>query len=133
MFVLPPDLPHRLIDYAPGRIVEVDPTVWPILEVRDRVGVTSSIPRYALEVLATPTDIDPERVRWLVDGSTTRPLTNRHVHVVHHRARLHVVDGHHALAAHLAAGSDRIPVRLVTPARVRDPELEAPAAAGGAA
>ena len=133
MFVLPPDLPDRLTDYAPGRIVEVAPTAWPILEVRDRVGITSSIPRYALEVLTAPTDIDPERVRWLVDGSSTRPLTNRHVHVVHHRARLHVVDGHHALAAHLAAGSDRIPVRLVTPRLVLDPGGEDPAGTGGAA
>ncbi|TVR22585.1 MAG: hypothetical protein EA387_08510 [Nitriliruptor sp.] len=133
MFVLPADLPDRLTDYAPGRIVEVAPTAWPILEVRDRVGITSSIPRYALEVLATPTEIDPERVRWLVDGSSTRPLTNRHVHVVHHRARLHVVDGHHALAAHLAAGSDRIPVRLVTPRLVHDPVLEGHADTGGAA
>lgn len=132
MFALPPDLPDRLIDYAPGRIVEVAPTAWPILEVRDRVGITSSIPRYALEVLTTPTDIDPERVRWLVSGSSTRPLTNRHVHVVHHRARLHVVDGHHALAAHLAAGSDRIPVRLVTPSLVYDPGLEDAAGTGGA-
>ncbi len=133
MFVLPPDLPDRLTDYAPGRIVEVAPTAWPILEVRDRVGITSSIPRYALEVLTAPTDIDPERVRWLVDGSSTRPLTNRHVHVVHHRARLHVVDGHHALAAHLAAGSDRIPVRLVTPTLVHDPGLDDAAGTGGAA
>lgn len=123
MFVLPPELPDRLTDYAPGRIVEVAEAAWPIVEVHDRVGITSTIPRYALEVLTARTDIDPERVRWLASGSSTRPLTNRHVHVVHHRARLHVVDGHHALAAHLAAGSDRIPVRLVTPARLRAPEV----------
>jgi hypothetical protein len=125
MFVLPPELPDRLTSYAPGRIVEVAAAAWPIVEVRDRVGITSTIPRYALEVLTVRTDIDPERVRWLASGATTRPLSNRHVHVVHHRARLHVVDGHHALAAHLAAGSDRIPVRLVTPAQVRDPDLDA--------
>ena len=120
MFVLPPHLPASLLDYAPGRIIAVDPATWPIVEVKDRVGVVSTIPRYALEVLTVRTDIDPERVRWLVNGSSTRPLTNRHVHLVHHRARLHVVDGHHALAAHLAAGSDRIPVRLVTPSEVID-------------
>ena len=120
MFALPPDLPTSLVDYAPGRIVPAEPASWPIREVRDRVGVVSTIPRYALELLTLRTDIDPERVRWLVDGSSTRPLTNRHVHLVHHRARLHVVDGHHALAAHLAAGSDRIPVRLVTPSEVVD-------------
>lgn len=132
MPVLPPVLPDRLVDYAPGRIVEVPPAAWPIVEVRDRVGITSSIPRYALEMLTLPTDLDPERVRWLASGSATRPLANRHVHVVHHRARLHVVDGHHALAAHLAGGSDRIPVRLVTPAQVRDPELDATAGSAGA-
>lgn len=133
MFVLPPELPARLADYAPGRVVEVAPASWPIVEVLDRVGITSTIPRYALEVLTVRTDIDPERVRWLATGSSTRPLSNRHVHVVHHRARLHVVDGHHALAAHLAVGSDRIPVRLVTPAQVRDPNLDAAAGNAGAA
>ena len=120
MFALPPDLPTSLVDYAPGRIVPAEPDSWPIRAVHDRIGVVSTIPRYALELLTLRTDIDPERVRWLVDGSSTRPLTNRHVHLVHHRARLHVVDGHHALAAHLAAGSDRIPVRLVTPSEVVD-------------
>lgn len=120
MFALPPHLPDRLVDYAPGRVLEVDDQDWPILEVRDRVGITSSIPRYALEILTTRTDIDPARVRWLVEGSSTRPLQNRHAHVVHHRARLHLVDGHHALAAHLAVGSERVPVRLVTPSHLRD-------------
>lgn len=120
MFALPPELSSTLLDYAPGRIVPAVPESWPIVEVRDRVGIVSTIPRYALEVLTLRTDIDPERVRWLVNGSSTRPLTNRHVHLVHHRARLHAVDGHHALAAHLAAGSDRIPVRLVTPSVVHD-------------
>ena len=120
MFVLPPHLPASLLEYARGRIIPVDPATWPIVEVNDRVGVVSTIPRYALEVLTERTDIDPSRVRWLVEGTSTRPLANRHVHVVHHRLGLHVVDGHHALAAHLAVGSDRIPVRLVTPSAVRD-------------
>ena len=133
MFVLPPALPDRLADYAPGRVVEVEPQVWPIDEVLDRIGLTSTIPRYALEVLTARIDIDPDRVRWLATGSSTRPLRNRHVHVVHHRARLHIVDGHHALAAHLAVGSDRIPVRLVTPSRVHDPEQEGLAGNAGAA
>lgn len=133
MFVLPPHLPASLPEYAPGRIIAVDPETWPIVEVNDRVGVVSTIPRYALEVLTLRTDIDPERVRWLVDGSSTRPLTNRHVHIVHHRARLHVVDGHHALAAHLAGGSDRIPVRLVTPSEVLDRDAVAVSAGAGAA
>jgi hypothetical protein len=133
MFALPPELPDRLTSYAPGRIVEVAAAAWPIVEVRDRVGITSTIPRYALEVLTVRTDIDPERVRWLASGASTRPLANRHVHVVHHRARLHIVDGHHALAAHLAAGSDRIPVRLVTAAQVRDPDLDAAVGSVGTA
>jgi hypothetical protein len=133
MFALPPELPDRLTSYAPGRIVEVAAASWPIVEVRDRVGITSTIPRYALEVLTVRIDIDPERVRWLASGSSIRPLSNRHVHVVHHRARLHVVDGHHALAAHLASGSDRIPVRLVIPSEVRDPDLDTAVDSVGAA
>ena len=133
MFVLPPELPTSLVDYAPGRIVPADPVSWPIRAVHDRIGVVSTIPRYALELLTLRTDIDPERVRWLVNGSSTRPLPNRHVHIVHHRARLHVVDGHHALAAHLAAGSDRIPVRLVTPSEVLDRDALAVSAGAGAA
>ncbi len=133
MIVLPPHLPTSLLEYAPGRIIPADPATWPVIEVNDRVGVVSTIPRYALEVLTLRTDIDPERVRWLVNGSSTRPLTNRHAHLVHHRARLHVVDGHHALAAHLAAGSDRIPVRLVTPSRVAHRDAVAIGEGAGAA
>lgn len=120
MFVLPEPLPTSLAQYAPGRIVELPDEQWPIIEVRDRVGVTSTIPRYALEVRTAPVQLDPERVRWLVQATSPRPLSDRHVHLVTHRGRLHVVDGHHALAAHLATGVERIPVRLVTPSTVHD-------------
>lgn len=114
MTVLPRVLSDHLPDYAPGRIRPVAIDAWPVAEVHDRAGVPSSIPRYALEVHTARLDIDPDRVRWLVERSTViRPLDARHVHLVPGRGGLYVVDGHHALAAHLAIGSDRIPVRLV--------------------
>ncbi|MFU8840276.1 MAG: hypothetical protein ACNA8R_06100 [Nitriliruptoraceae bacterium] len=133
MFVLPDPLPSSLSQYAPGRIVEIPDDQWPIIEVRDRVGVVSTIPRYALEVRTVSLELDPERVRWLAAATSPRPLSDRHVHMVTHRGRLHVVDGHHALAAHLAAGTERIPVRLVTPATVRDPAVADAAGNAGAA
>lgn len=133
MFVLPDPLPSSLAEYAPGRIVEIADAQWPIIEVRDRVGVTSTIPRYALEVRTVALELDPARVRWLAATSSPRALAERHVHVVTHRGRLHVVDGHHALAAHLAAGTERIPVRLVTPSLVHDPAVAGVAGNAGAA
>jgi hypothetical protein len=133
MFVLPDPLPRSLSHYAPGRIVEIPDDQWPIIEVRDRVGVTSAIPRYALEIRTVAVELDPERVRWLAATTAPRPLADRHVHVVTHRGRLHVVDGHHALAAHLAAGTERIPVRLVTPTSVHDPVMAEAAGNAGAA
>jgi hypothetical protein len=133
MFVLPDPLPRSLPDYAPGRIVEVPDEHWPIIEVRDRVGVTSTIPRYALEVRTVAVRLDPERVRWLAEAASPRPLSDRHVHMVTHRGRLHVVDGHHALAAHLAAGTERIPVRLVAPTTVHDRAVADAAGNAGAA
>ncbi len=116
MHALPPALPDRLVDYAPGRILEVSAETWPFGEVTDRVGVSSEIPRYALEVLTARVDIDPARVRWLAEDASVRLLHTRHVHLTTYQGRLHVVDGHHALAAHLATGAERIPVRLVTAA-----------------
>ncbi len=116
MHALPTSLPDRLVDYAPGRILAVSPEFWPFGEIADRVGVSSEIPRYALEVLTARMDIDPARVRWLAEDSSVRLLNSRHVHLTTHQGRLHVVDGHHALAAHLATGAERIPVRLVTAA-----------------
>lgn len=133
MLVLPEPLPRSLAQYAPGRIIEIADAQWPIIEVRDRVGVTSTIPRYALEVRTVALELDPARVRWLAATTSPRSLAERHVHVVTHRGRLHVVDGHHALAAHLAAGTERIPVRLVTPSLVRDPAVAGAADAVGVA
>jgi hypothetical protein len=133
MFVLPEPLPNSLARYAPGRIVEIPDDQWPIIEVRDRVGVVSTIPRYALEVRTVSLELDPARVRWLAESTSPRPLSDRHVHMVTHRGRLHIVDGHHALAAHLAAGTERIPVRLVTPTTVRDPAVADAAGNAGAA
>jgi hypothetical protein len=133
MFVLPDPLPSSLARYAPSRIVEIPDEQWPIMEVRDRVGVVSTIPRYALEVRTARLELDPERVRWLAEATSPRPLSDRHVHLVTHRGRLHVIDGHHALAAHLAAGTERIPVRLVTPTTVRDPAVADAAGNAGAA
>jgi hypothetical protein len=82
-------------------------------EGRSRAGVRTSIPRYALDLRSERAAIDPDRIRWLVERSATRPLSARHVHVVHHGGVLYVVDGHHALAAHLVTGAERIPIRLV--------------------
>jgi hypothetical protein len=125
--VLPPSLPTRLTAYAPGRIVEVPVARWPELldQPYPRTGVTTTIPRYALEVRTRRTEVDPERLRWLVERVTTRPLAARHVHLAQHRGLLWVIDGHHALAAHLAIGEERIPVRLVDPFPV-DGALAAP-------
>lgn len=110
---LPAVLPDHLPDYAPGRIMVVPPEDWAMDRQTERLGVASEIPRYALDVWTERTDIDPERVRWLVERSTVRSLDSRHVHLVTWLGRLHVVDGHHALAAHLITGADRIPVRYV--------------------
>ncbi len=123
---LPAVLSDHLPDYAPGRITLVTPEAWPLHDVdrpdeggapgtRLGIGIRTTIPRYALELRTARAGVYPDRVRWLVERSATRPLSARHVHLVHHRGLLHVVDGHHALAAHLAVGSDRIPVRLLRP------------------
>jgi hypothetical protein len=112
---LPAVLPDRLPDYAPGRIVVCPAERWPDLGPLDRSGIRTEIPRYGLDLRTLRVDIDPDRVRWLVERVTTRQLDQRHVHVVNHRGLLHLVDGHHALAAHLVTGSERIPVKLVRP------------------
>jgi hypothetical protein len=114
MLALPKVLPDHLPDYAPGRITLVSPEAWPLPAMDARTGIPSSIPRYALDVRSARAHIDPDRVRWLVERSATRPLSSRHVHLAHHRGQLFAVDGHHALAAHLVTGSERIPVRLVS-------------------
>ena len=114
---LPAVLPDHLPDYAPGRITVVAPDAWPLDGPTERLGVRAQLPRYALDVLTLRTDIDPDRVRWLTERVATRPLHSRHVHLVTHLGRLYVVDGHHALAAHLITGTQRLPVRYVRPVR----------------
>lgn len=117
---LPVVLPDRLTAYLPDRLHLVPSEEWPAaLTGRfERAGVPTAIPRYALELRTQKDDIDPARVRWLAQGSTIRTLGTRHVHLTAHKGMLWIIDGHTALAAHLAAGTDNIPIRLV--ARVED-------------
>jgi hypothetical protein len=113
---LPPLLPDRLPAYLPGRIVVVPDEHWDIgTDAVTSLGIRTELPRYGLDLRTRDVPIDPTRVRWLTERTTVRPLDARHVHLLHHRGVLHVVDGHHALAAHLVTGAERIPVRLVAP------------------
>lgn len=112
---LPTVLPDRIEDYAPGRIVVVPEDEWPIEGPLETTGVRTSIPRYALDVRTLPVAIDPERVRWLTERVTTRPLDARHVHLTMHQGILYLVKGHHTLAAQLITGADHVAVRLVRP------------------
>jgi hypothetical protein len=110
-------LPNRLTAYLPGRITLVPSDEWPaaLAGPFDRTGVRTTIPRYALELRTRRDEVEPDRVRQLADGSTIRTLETRLVAVCSHRGHLWVVGGHTALAAHLAAGTDEIPIRLVHP------------------
>jgi hypothetical protein len=110
---LPGVLPDRLPAYLPGRIRVLAPDAWPVPAVLSDELLHTSLPRYALELHTLDVPIDPERVRWLAERATVRALEQRHVHLVSHRTGLHVVDGHHALAAHLATGAETVPVALV--------------------
>lgn len=112
---LPEVLPDRIEDYAPGRIVVVSEDEWPIAGELENTGVRTTIPRYALDVRTLPVRIDPERVRWLTERVTTRPLDARHVHLTMHQGLLYLVKGHHTLAAQLITGAEHIAVRLVRP------------------
>lgn len=109
---LPLVLSDRLPDYLPGRIRVLAVEAWPVPTVVPDDVVRTSIPRYALDLRTLDVAIDPARVRWLAERSTVRALDQRHVHIVAHRTGLHVVDGHHALAAHLATGAETVPVAL---------------------
>jgi hypothetical protein len=115
--VLPTVLPDRLTAYLPERITLVPPEAWPVVLTGgfERTGVRTSIPRYALDLRTSRDEVDPARVRWLAEGSTIRSLATRHVHVAAHLGMLWIVDGYTALAAHLAARTEAIPVRLVSP------------------
>lgn len=109
---LPRSLPDHLPDYLPGRIRLLADHAWRVPSELDDDRVRTAIPRYALDLRSLDVAIDPERVRWLAERATTRPLETRHVHLVSHGPGLHVIDGHHALAAHLASGTERLPVLL---------------------
>lgn len=109
---VPDRLPTSLADYLPGRVVVVPEHRWDVPDVEQSSGVRTQLPRYGLELRTLEVPIEPLRVQWLVERTTIRPLDARIVDVVHHRGRVHVVDRHHELAAHLLTGSERIPVRL---------------------
>lgn len=112
---LPRVLPDHLPDYLPGRIRALDPSLAPPFEGFTSLGVATTLPRYGMDLVTLEVGIDPDRVRWLTERTTTRPLEARHAHLTSWRGLVHVVDGHHALAAHLATGGERIPVKLVRP------------------
>jgi hypothetical protein len=109
---LPSTLPASLADYLPGRVVVVPASDWSVPSGDPLLGVRAELPRYGLELRTLDVPIDQQRVRWLTERTTIRPLDARLVDVVHHRGVLHVVDGHHELAAHLITGAERVPVRL---------------------
>ena len=127
---LPKTLPTRLSEYLPERVRWVPAPAWPqeLAGPFATTGIRTRIPRYALDVRTARNEVDPARVRWLAQGSTIRSLDTRLVHLTCHRGVLWVVDGHHSLAAHLAAGTEQIPVKLVSP---REPAGEATVAATG--
>lgn len=110
---LPADLPTSLLDYAPGRIHPLPAERWPLRDLEvEPTGVRIEVPRYALEVWTEQTEVDPDRVRWLTERTTTRPLEARNVHLVPHTVGTLLHDGHTALAAHLVTGSDHVPARI---------------------
>jgi hypothetical protein len=79
-------LPTRLPDYAPGRILAVGPDEWTLPDVLEPSGVLIELPRYALDLRTLPVPIDPARVRRLLDGSAVRPLETRPVELSLHAA-----------------------------------------------
>lgn len=101
--------PAALPDYLPGRIHVLDASRWPQGEWVTN-GVTVDVPRYGLELFVRDPDLDPDRVRWLA-SRTVRPIETSYVSLIHDR-RLYVLRGRHLLAAHLLAGSERIPAKL---------------------
>jgi hypothetical protein len=114
---LPSELPTQLPEYAPGRIVPVPVEAWPRVFAAgfERHGVSTTIPRFGLDLRTLRLDVDPDRVRAAMSPTTTRPLAQRRVSIVHHAGVLWAVGGHTALAANLAIGVERIPVQLVRP------------------
>lgn len=105
----PAQLPTALPDYLPGRIHVLAASRWPEGDWITN-GVRVFVPRYGLEVFVRDPQVDPVRVRWLA-ARTVHPIETSYVSLIHDR-RLYVLRGRHLLAAHLVAGSDRIPVKL---------------------
>lgn len=110
-------LPTRIADYAPGRITEVPASAWPALlaEPDGDGGVDTTLPRYGLDVLARDLPLDPHHVHALIVAADP-PLATRRVRLTTYAGRLWVLADRSILAAHLAAGTDPLPVRLVRPA-----------------
>lgn len=116
MTAVPTDiLPDRLVHYAPGRITEVPDAAWPaaLRGGFDPNGVRTSIPRYALDLYVPDRPVDPRKVAALLAGPSARALHDRDVYLASHAGRVWVVGGRVALAAHLARGAERLPVRLI--------------------
>lgn len=114
------DAPSRhLADYAPGRITAVPEAAWPAVLRGEPApdGVVTTIPRYALDLLAPDRELDVPRLRELLVGSGRVRLDELAVPLVRHAERLWVVDDLELLAAQLALGADRVRVRLtaITP------------------
>lgn len=122
--------PSALPDYLPGRIHVLAASRWPEGEWVTN-GVRVFVPRYGLEVFVRDPHLDPARVRWLA-ARTVHPIETSYVSLIHDR-RLYVLRGRHLLAANLATGSDRIPVKLFRAAPVAsgpEPEAAEPAMMG---
>ena len=110
-------LPTHISAYAPSRITAVPTDAWPAALVPNDSadGVETMIPRYGLDVLARDLPVDPNLVREHL-LATDPPLATRRVRLTTYAGRLWVLTDRSVLAAHLAAGTDPIPVRLVRPA-----------------
>lgn len=106
----------HLADYAPGRITAVPDAAWPVALRGEPAsdGVVTTIPRYALDLLAPDRELDLDRLRALLVGSDRFRLDDLVVPIARHADRLWVVDEPEVLAAQLALGADRVHVRLTT-------------------
>lgn len=107
---------YHLADYAPGRIASVPESAWPELLRGEPApdGVVTTIPRYALDLLAPDRELDLERLRGLLIDPVRTQLDELSVPVARHAERLWVVADAEVLAAQLALGADRVRVRLTT-------------------
>ncbi len=106
----------HLADYAPGRITSVPDAAWPAGLRGDPApdGVVTTIPRYALDLLAPDHELDLIRLRDLLFGPERAQLDELAVPVARHAERLWVVADPEVLAAQLALVADRVRIRLTT-------------------